>query len=183
MNKKDKNEILWVQGDPAEVLLVLRNPLPVEMKVEKMVCCPLFLIITSSNYDCMYVQNVLITMSLGYSQTTCIVFLTILNEEYSFAYQPCQNIVRISKLHDSVHYCDGPNSLFSSVCFMRSLCYMNTCIIIILCFPLIFSFLIIYIFVPLTDVVLITLDILIAIPMCLDIHLTCTHVYVHVCCI
>ena len=38
MNKKDKGEILWVQGDPAEVLLVLSNPLPVEMKVEKMVC-------------------------------------------------------------------------------------------------------------------------------------------------
>ena len=35
--RKARQEVHWVQGDPAKVLLVLRNPLPVETKVEMMV--------------------------------------------------------------------------------------------------------------------------------------------------
>lgn len=35
--KSKQQEVLWVQGDPAEVLLVVSNPLPLELKVEKMV--------------------------------------------------------------------------------------------------------------------------------------------------
>ena len=32
------SEVLWVQGDPAEVLLMISNPLPFEIRIEKMVC-------------------------------------------------------------------------------------------------------------------------------------------------
>lgn len=37
LRKKAQHEVLWVQGDPAEVLLIVSNPLPLELKVEKMV--------------------------------------------------------------------------------------------------------------------------------------------------
>ena len=35
--KKQRPEVLWVQGDPAEIAMVITNPLPVELRVEKMV--------------------------------------------------------------------------------------------------------------------------------------------------
>lgn len=35
--KKMRQEVNWVQGDPAEVVMVVSNPLPTELKVEKMV--------------------------------------------------------------------------------------------------------------------------------------------------
>ena len=35
--KKDDGRILWVQGDPAEVILDVSNPIPCELKMEKMV--------------------------------------------------------------------------------------------------------------------------------------------------
>lgn len=37
IGKKKQSDVLWVQGDPAEVLLIVSNPLALELKVEKMV--------------------------------------------------------------------------------------------------------------------------------------------------
>ena len=36
-NRMKESDILWVQGDPAEALLMVSNPLSMELKVEKMV--------------------------------------------------------------------------------------------------------------------------------------------------
>ena len=36
--KKKQAEIPWVLGDPAEIAMVIHNPLPFELRVEKMVC-------------------------------------------------------------------------------------------------------------------------------------------------
>ena len=38
-SRMKESDILWVQGDPAEALLMVSNPLSMELKVEKMVGC------------------------------------------------------------------------------------------------------------------------------------------------
>ena len=59
---QESSEVLWVQGDPAEVLLMISNPLPFEIRVEKMVCvcvrtCTTCLYVSVCMCLCLHVQN------------------------------------------------------------------------------------------------------------------------------
>ena len=56
-SRNKESDILWVQGDPAEVLLMVSNPLSIELKVEKMV----------SKYKCTFVNCDSLSLSLSLS--------------------------------------------------------------------------------------------------------------------
>ena len=64
---QESSEVLWVQGDPAEVLLMISNPLPFEIRVEKMVCVCSYMYNMFVMCLCLHVRNC--TKSLKHRRT------------------------------------------------------------------------------------------------------------------